>query len=191
MRDNGRRVLSILGPVDDSLLAIIGVPVLLLMFYFDGMVIGKMLPPAALFVSYVALVDLSSSSLLLVAGACIVASTLGQWTLYRSLNEDSPEFFGVRRRVPYADRIPAFVRGRVGERRLAIVSSGFHRFGGLSLSLTNVIPGVRSVMTIPASLSGYPVERFLAFSIVGNVVYVGLLVVVSLGLVELAGVAPP
>lgn len=168
----------------------LGVPLILLLFYLDGMVVGKVLPPAALFVAWVALAGPESSTLVIVSGASVVAATLGQWTLYRGFNEESPEFFGVRRRVPYVDRIPAVVHTRVGPRRMAFVSRTFNRFGGASLCVVNGIPGIRSLMAIPAGLSRYPVGRFLLFSAVGNTLYLVLLVGVALGIVEAAGIIP-
>ena len=78
-----------LGPVFGPLLPTLAVPLLVLLFYFDGMVIGKFLPPAAFFVSYVALLRPSPATLLPVSVACVVASTLGQWTLYRGLNDET------------------------------------------------------------------------------------------------------
>lgn len=178
------------GPLAGSMLPVLTVLLLLALFYFDGMVIGKFLPPAAFFVSYVAVLRPPLSVLLLVSLTCVVASTLGQWTLYRGLNEESPEFFGIRRRLPYVDRVPLIVRGGIGDRRMGTVTSVFDRFGGAALPIANVIPGIRSLLTIPAGLSRYPVGRFLAFSFLGNVAYVALLVGVGLGFVELSQYVP-
>jgi len=152
------------GPTVGPLLPILAVPLLVALFYFDGMVIGKFLPPAAFFVSYVALLRPPSATLLPVSLACVVAATLGQWTLYRGLNDESPEFFGIRRRVPYVDRVPLVVRGGIGDRRMRIVDSLFDRFGGFALPVVNVIPGVRSLLTIPCgieSISGRAISRVL------------------------------
>lgn len=173
---------SLLGPA----LPVLTVLLLLASFYLDGMVIGKFLPPAALFVSYVAVLTPPPSVLVPVGTACIVASTLGQWTLYRGLNDESPEFFGIRRRVPYVDRIPLVVRGGIGDRRTRIVSSLFDRFGGAALPIVNAVPGIRSLLTIPAGVSRYPVGRFLVLSFLGNAVYVALLVGVGRGILEVS-----
>ncbi len=173
-----------------STLEALGVPLILLLFYLDGMVVGKVTPPAALFVAYVALATPPTSVLLLVAAASVVASTLGQWTLYRGFNEESPEFFGIRRRVPYVDRIPLVVRSGVGERQMAFVSRNFDRFGGAALCLTNAVPLVRNLMSIPAGLSHYPVGRFLAFSAVGNTIYLAALIAIAFGLLETARFLP-
>lgn len=165
-----------------SVLPIALIPVILLLFYFDGMVIGKFTPPGALFVAYVAVVTPSGPTLLAVGALGVIASTLGQWTLYRGFNEERPELLGIRRRVPYLQRLPVVVRRRVGKRRMRFVTRTFDRFGGVGLCLTNAIPGVRCLMSIPAGLSRYPVGRFLAFSTIGNVLYMVLLVGIARGL---------
>lgn len=158
------------------------IPVILLLFYLDGMVIGKFTPPGALFVAYVAVVTPPEPTLLAVAALGAIASTLGQWTLYRGFNEDRPELIGIRRRIPYLRRLPVVVRRRVGERRMRFVTRTFNRYGGIGLCLTNAIPGVRCLMSIPAGLSRYPIGRFLLFSTVGNALYMVLLIGVARGL---------
>ena len=165
-----------------SVLPVVLVPLILLLFYFDGMVIGKFTPPGALFVAYVAVVTPPERTLLIVAALGVVASTLGQWTLYRGFNEERPEFVGIRRRIPHLRRLPVVVRRRVGERRMRFVARTFDRYGGVGLCLTNAIPGVRCLMSIPAGLSRYPVGRFLVFSTIGNGLYMILLIAVARGL---------
>ncbi len=172
------------------LLQALAVPVVLALFYLDGMVIGKVTPPAALYVAYVVFVDPATSTLLAVAALSTVAATLGQFTLYRGFNEESPEFLGLRRRLPYVDRIPFVVRDRVGEGRMRLVERLFDRFGGVALAVTNAIPGIRSLMSVPAGLSKYPVRRFLVLSTVGNAIYLVALTAIARGLVDLAVALP-
>ena len=168
------------------LLQALAVPLVLVFFYLDGMVIGKFTPPAAFYVAYVALVGPTGGEVLVTAVLSTAAATLGQFTLYRGFNEESPEFLGIRDRLPYVDRIPFLVRERVGERRMRLVSQLFDRFGGWALAVTNAIPGIRSLMSIPAGLSNYPVRRFLVFSTIGNALYQVALTAIAWGLVDLA-----
>ena len=168
----------------------LAVPLILLLFYLDGMVIGKMTPPAALYVAYVAVVSPPATTLVAVAMAAVAASTLGQLTIYRGFNAESPEFVGIRRTLPYVDRIPAVVKRRVGDRRMAVVTRLFDRFGGAGVVLTNALPGIRSLMAIPAGLSEYPVARFVVFAAAGNVAYPVVVTAIALGLVEVAGFVP-
>ncbi len=172
------------------LLQTLAVPIILLLFYLDGMVVGKITPPAALYIAYIVVVAPPHSFLLVVAILSAIAATLGQFTLYRGFNVDSPEFIGIRRKLPYVDRIPVVVSERIGERRLRFVDRLFERFGGTALAVTNAIPGIRSLMSVPAGLSQYSVRRFLLFSVVGNGLYLVLLTVIAWGVVDLAAYLP-
>ncbi|MGM0448622.1 MAG: DedA family protein [Methanobacteriota archaeon] len=178
-------VTSVLPVSWTELVVAVGVPLFVALFYFDGMIIGKFTPPGALFFGYVVAVNPPTLELLTVIGLCVAASTLGQWTLYRGLNEDRPEFIGIRRRVPYLDRLPLFIRAKVGDRWMRFVTRTFDRFGGVGLCLVNAIPGMGGLMSIPAGLSKYPLGRFLVFATVGNVFYMFLLVAAAKGLIDL------
>lgn len=166
-----------------SLLPAIVVPLIVVLFYLDGMVVGKVAPPAALFVAFVAVTSPERWQLVALSVVGVAASTLGQWTLYRGFNEERPKILGLRRRFDVLDRLPHAIRRRVGERRMLLVSRNFDRFGGVGLAVTNSVPLVRSLMSIPAGLSRYPVGRFLLFSTIGNAAYVAFLVLVAKGLV--------
>lgn len=173
-----------------TLLQALAVPAIVLLFYLDGAIVGKLLPPAALYVTYVALASPSVGLLGGLAAACVLASTLGQLTIYRGFNEESPELVGIRRTVPYADRLPVVVKRRIGSRRMRFVTSLFDRYGGLGICTTNAVPGIRCLMAIPAGLSAYPVTRFLAVATVGNVLYLVVLTALARGLLAFAGVVP-
>lgn len=173
-----------------SLLLTVGVPLLLVLFYLDGLVVGKVLPRGALFVAYVALVTPSTSTLVGLVVACAVAATLGQWTLYRGLNDERPELIGLQRRVGVLRRAPLVLRDRIGQRRLVVVTRTFERFGGAAILATNAVPIVRSLVTIPAGVSRYPVGRFVAYSLAGNLCYLGLLSVLAKGALELVRIVP-
>lgn len=171
------------GSIVTSLLPAVAIPLIVLLFYLDGLVVGKVAPPAALFVAYVAVSSPDRWPLVAISAACVAASTLGQWTLYRGFNDERPTVLGLRRRFGVLDRLPGSIHRTVGERRMQFVSSNFDRFGGFGLALTNSIPVVRSLMSIPAGLSRYPIWRFLLFSTVGNLGYVAFLVLVAKGIV--------
>lgn len=183
---SGVSAVSIVG----SLLPAVAVPLIVGLFYLDGLVVGKVTPPAALFVAYVAVSTPDRWSLAALSAACVAASTLGQWTLYRGFNGERPTILGLRRRFGVLDRLPRSIRRGVGERRMLLVSRNFSRFGGVGLAVTNSVPVVRGLMSIPAGMSRYPVGRFLAFSTVGNVAYVTLLVLVAKGLVTTVQFVP-
>jgi hypothetical protein len=87
-----------------AVLSTLGIPVVMVLFYFEGLLIGKLARPAAVFVLYILIVRPTGSGLLAVILLCATAATLGQWTLYRSFNPDHPNLIGLRRRIPYLTR---------------------------------------------------------------------------------------
>lgn len=173
-----------------TVLRALGVPVILVLFYLDGAIIGKFAPPAALYVAYVALWSPDGTVLYAIAAACVIASTLGQFTIYRGFNEESPEFVGLRRTLPYVDRVPFVVKARIGDGRMDTVSRLFDRFGGIGILVTNVIPGIRCLMAMPAGLSSYPRSRFIAFVTLGNVAYLVVLTAIAKGISGFSRLVP-
>ena len=69
---------------------------------------------------------------------------------------------------------------------MQVVTRLFERFGGLALAVTNTIPLIRSLMSIPAGMSRYSRTRFIVFSTIGNVVYLVFLTAVAEGIVDVA-----
>ena len=164
-----------------SIVVSIGAPVLIALFYLEGLVVGKLLQPPVVFVGYIAVVEPTQAVAVAVAAGCVGAATIGQWTLYRGFNEESPEYVGLRRHVPYLDALPVIVQNRISEKRLAFVERQFDAHGGVAICATNVIPGIRGLMTIVAGVSVYPVRRFLIASGIGNGLYMGVLLAAASG----------
>ena len=176
--------------VVDALVAAVlafGAPLLVVLFYAEGLVVGKLLQPPAVFIAYIAIATPTRPFLIAVCGACLFAATLGQWTLYRGFNEKAPELFGLRRQLPYLDGIPGRVQTQVGEKRLRFVERILDRYGVAGVCLTNAVPGIRCLIAVPAGLSDYPRGRYLVASSAGNLLYIALLVAVAFGAVELGG----
>lgn len=173
-----------------TLLLTLGIPIVMVLFYFEGLLIGKITRPAALFMLYILIVRPTGLDLLAVVLLCGVAATLGQWTLYRGVNGDRQILIGLRRRIPYLERSLGIVKAKVGSPNLGRATRLFERFGGIAVCVSNLLPGVRCLITIPAGLSRYPVERFVAFSLLGNLLYLGGLVVITRGVVGVARFLP-
>lgn len=66
-------------------------------------------------------------------------------------------------------------RGWVKPRHLQRTRAWFDRFGGPTITIGRFIPIVRTVAPFLAGLSGMDPKRFLAFNIVGGIVWAGLL----------------
>ncbi|NUE02918.1 membrane-associated protein [Halorubraceae archaeon YAN] len=165
----------------------IGVPALVVLFYFEGLIIGKLLQPPIVFIAYVGVLSPTNSHLLFICVLCVIAATVGQWTLYRGFVDGATEFIGIRKTVPRLDELPEWSRARVGEKRMQFVDTVFDRYGGAGIVGTNAIPGIRCLMTIPAGMSNYPRRRFLLTSFCGNVCYIVFLVAAGYGVRGAAG----
>lgn len=169
-----------------GLVLALGVPILAALFYAEGLVVGKVVQPPAVFIAYVAVTGPSVGWLGVIIMLCVSCATLGQLTLFRSFDEDATEWIGLRRRVPYLQTLPRRVEALVGEKRMAFVERQFQRHGGVGICLSNAIPGIRCLMTIPAGLSSYPQGRFVVVSTIGNVLYFLVLVGAARGVLGIA-----
>ncbi len=58
----------------------------------------------------------------------------------------------------------------------------FDRHGNLAVLIGRMIPGVRTLISVPAGLTDMPLARFLALSFVGSVLWVSLLTVAGYAL---------
>lgn len=164
---------------------VVGVPVLVVLFFAEGLVVGKVLQPPTVFVTVVALSTPSWPLLAALVAGCTLSVTAGQWTLYRGFDPDASELVGLRRRVPYLARVPTTVVDRIGERRYRIIDRLFARFGAASILVSTFTPGIRGLIAIPAGFSSYPTARFLVVTAVSNLLYFVVLSAVAFGIVEL------
>jgi membrane protein DedA with SNARE-associated domain len=107
-------------------------------------------------------------TLLGIIAAGTAGSVLGALSLY---------YFGKK---VGAERVKRFA-GRYG-RWLTVssedierASGWFHRHGGTAVLLCRLVPGVRSLISIPAGVAGMGMTRFLVYTTVGTAVWTGLL----------------
>ncbi len=167
-----------------GLVIAVGSPLLVGLYFIEGLLVGKLLHPSVLFLLYVVVSEPGLALTAAVAAFCVVSATAGQLVLYRGFSGDSDPESRVARLIPYLNRVPTVVKGRIGERRMAVIDGWFDRFGGHAIWLSNATPGFRGLMTVPAGLSGYPQRRFVLLSALGNALYMMLLVAVANGLLE-------
>lgn len=168
-----------------EIVIVVGLPLLVILFYFEGLIIGKVLQPPAVFVTVIAIAKPSWPMIALLCAGSTLSVVLGQWTTYRSFDESAPEVLGLRRRLPALAHLPQRALDRVGEKRLALIDRIFDRYGGIGIFLTTFLPGIRGLLAIPAGMSAYPTRRFLAVSVIANALYFPLLVAVAFGVLRL------
>lgn len=51
----------------------------------------------------------------------------------------------------------------------------FHRHGGIAVLIGRVVPGIRTLISVPAGISGMPLLPFLLYSLLGTLVWTSLL----------------
>lgn len=168
----------------------VGVPLLFVLFYLEGLVVGKLLQPPAAFVAVVAIARPSPLWIAILVCGCTLAVTAGQWTIFRQFE------VATRGDAEHPDpgvlvRLSTRAVNRIGERRRAMVDRLFGRFGAVGIAVSLYIPGVRGLLAIPAGMSSYPVGRFVVATIVGSVTYFLVLVGIAFGILELADLGWP
>jgi membrane protein DedA with SNARE-associated domain len=97
--------------------------------------------------------------------AATAGSVLGAWALYA---------LGRLGGRPMVRRLPRFLG--VTEERLARTESWFARRGDAVVLLARLVPGLRSVVSVPAGTLRMPVGRFLLFTAVGSLAWNAVLI---------------
>ncbi len=166
---------------------VVGGPVLVALFVFEGLVVGKILQLPPVFVSVVALTRPSSLYLAGLIGACAGAVTLGQWILFRSLDPDATSDVAEWARSARLQALSTSGLERIGEDRLALVDRWFARFGALAVLVSTFLPLVRGTVAVPAGMSAYPQRRFLIVTLASNVAYFIVLAAIAFGLLRVLG----
>ena len=108
-------------------------------------------------------------SLVSVAVGATVGSVVGAVVLYyagRSL--------GAQRLRRLAERLPL-----TGAEDIDRAQGWFDRHGGSAVLIGRLVPGVRSLVSIPAGVSGMPILPFLAYTTVGSAAYNTALILVG------------
>jgi membrane protein DedA with SNARE-associated domain len=54
---------------------------------------------------------------------------------------------------------------------IARATRWFERYGTAAVLIGRFIPGIRSIVSIPAGLAGMPVGRFVGFTLLGNTIW--------------------
>lgn len=170
-----------------GIVLVVGLPLLVVLFYLEGLIVGKILQPPLVFMTVIAVARPSIPFLVMLCAGCMVSVVVGQWTAFRSFDTDEPSLIGLRQRIPYLERLPAIVVDRAGEKRLRIVDRLFNRYGGIGIFVSTFLPGVRNLLAIPAGISSYPTDRFVAVSLAGNTLYFPFLAAIALGILRVLG----
>lgn len=165
-----------LGTVTSQLAALVatyGLPVLFVVFLVKGTLIGKLLSTAVFLPGYVIAAGGGSQIATMSVIVATVGYMLGQLFLYLGLRKHG---------LAFLDRLPR-VSVDLESDRAQRVATWFDEYGGLAIFVTNFLPWLRGLLTIPAATSSYPVGRYTVYTGSSTLLYhTGYVLLALLGL---------
>lgn len=150
-----------------------GLPLLAVIFYFKGAFVGKPIPASIVLPGFIVATQPTFLGSIGIAFLCSVSSVLGETTIYHGIKKHD---IGFLNRLPYVS---------FSEEKLATASARFEEYGGLSILVGSAVPGVRGLIIIPAALASYPAHRAALASLVGTHTYHVVLVLGTLGVLQI------
>lgn len=135
-----------------------GVPFIGLVFFMEGLLVGKMLPTRIMLVVLVVTYAVQLRHVAFLFAVVAICSTIGQYVLFR-------ELYGSENKVIESKWI------RVSEEKIKKAEEIFDRHGRSAIFFTNAMPIFRGYLTIPAAVEGMDSHRFIVYSFLGSLVY--------------------
>lgn len=170
--------LSLVQPIVDSALTwaeYLGLPVLFLIFVSKGMLVGKIFPTSVFLPGYVLLTRASVRMAIVIAVVTAIGYIIGQYFVYWGVGKYGPSFL---RRIVYIDIDPE-------TKQFERLDAWFARYGGPTIFVTNFVPWIRGLATIPAATSSYPRFYYLLHTTVSTILYHIFYVAIGLAGLEL------
>jgi len=135
------------------LLELIGLPVLFVIFVLKGALIGKPLSTTVFLPGYILATGASYAHAAVTVLVVTAGYMLGQLALYGGIRQYGPSV---------GDHLgPMAVNQETNwDRR---ITRWFDRYGGPTIFMTNFVPWIRGLLTVPAATSGYPLGRYLFY----------------------------
>lgn len=156
-----------------ALAATYGLPVLFVIFILKGALIGKVFSTAVFLPGYVLATGGSTSTATMSVIVVTVGYMIGQLFIYSGTRE-----YG----LPFLERVPRLNVDPESDRTQR-VTDWFHNYGGPAIFVTNFLPWLRGVLTIPAATSNYPVGRYTLYMGSSTLLYhTGYVLLALLGL---------
>lgn len=150
---------SLTGIVFNSLVAH-GLVILVIVFVLEGLIIGKLLPTEAILVAAILVFSpepsIRSVGIIVLSAASATLGQVAMFTLVRSYGRDAV----------------LSNRGiRVSETRLATLDTYFARWGLYVIPISNVVPVIRGLFTLPAATSSMEIRDFAGLVYIGTLCY--------------------
>jgi len=148
----------------------LGLPFLAVVFFMEGALIGKMLPTDFLLPAAVIIYATQSQFYFTILAITVTSSTAGQYWLFNRFKGQT------------LDDIHQSEVIRVSDKNLDRIFEAFEKRGLKAVAISNFIPFIRGLLTIPAAIEGFSDRRFIVASALGTLVLHSLLVAIGAGL---------
>jgi len=145
-----------------------GAMVLLILFVFEGALVGKLLPTRGLLIAVVVAAGTSFVTYASVFFAAVAGATIGQLLLFLAV-----------RRLGFDPSTHNWIP--VEESHLERAECWFDRWGSVAVAGSNTLPVVRGSMTVPTAMGRVSFSRFATYSVAGSCLYVGGLLALAVG----------
>jgi membrane protein DedA with SNARE-associated domain len=89
---------------------------------------------------------------------------------------------GYKRTCEFAQRHGRWLT--VSEKDVARAKRWFDRHGGMAVLMCRLVPGIRSLISIPAGISRMPLPSFIAYTTAGSAVWTAVLTALGWGLAQ-------
>ncbi|MCU4926292.1 VTT domain-containing protein [Halobacteria archaeon AArc-dxtr1] len=158
-------LVSELVPEPTSLLAM---PALFVIFTLKGAFVGKIFPTSVFLPGYVLATGAEVVQAALIVLVVTLGYMVGQLVIYAGSRRYGPTFV---LSLPYVTVDP-------DAPELARLEVWFEEYGGPAIFVTNFLPWIRGLVTIPAGVGSYPAGRFTVHmgtsTLLYHVLYVGV-----------------
>ncbi len=151
----------------------LGLPFLAVVFFMEGALIGKMLPTDFLLPAAVILYATQSQFYLTILVITVTSSTAGQYWLFNRFKGKNLEDLHHSQVI------------RISDENMDKIFRSFEKRGLKAVTISNFIPFIRGLLTIPAAVEGFDSRKFVIASALGTLVLHSFLVAVGAGLVTL------
>lgn len=158
-----------------SLLLVLHEPALFLLFVLKGAIIGKIFPTSVLLPGY--LLAITASTTQVVTGI-IVASfgyVVGQVIIY---------WLSSNHGIGAVDSLPAV---SVSNEQVRRAENLFHRYSGIGIFITNLVPFVGTFIMIPAGMASYSLTRTVFYALSSTLLNYALIVLIAFESLEFLG----
>ena len=147
---------------------LIGLQVLFLIFISKGALVGKVFPTSVFLPGYVILTSASVTWAVIIAIVTGIGYVIGQFIVFAGTRRYGTSYIT---QLPYSTIDP-------DSERFDQFDEWFNTYGGLSIFVTNFVPWIRGLVTIPAATSSYSRARYLfhttSSTVLYHFIYVGL-----------------